>query len=232
MADTHGNVIHLGERECSLQRRHQKIIEEAPSPLLTDEQREAMGAAAVEAARAVGYTGAGTVEFIVDGHDPDQWFFMEMNTRLQVEHPVTEEIYGADLVETQLRVAAGEAEPWGTPRRRGHAVEARIYAEDPAAGFLPTGGRILRLRWPEGVRVDAGVAEGGVVGSAYDPMLAKVIVWAPTATRRCAGCTPRSARPCCSGWTPTSASCARCWPIRTCAPGGSTPGSSAAASTR
>jgi len=180
MADTHGNVIHLGERECSLQRRHQKIIEEAPSPLLTDEQREAMGAAAVEAARAVGYTGAGTVEFIVDGHDPDQWFFMEMNTRLQVEHPVTEEIYGADLVETQVRVAAGEAEPWGTPRRRGHAVEARLYAEDPAAGFLPTGGRILRLRWPEGVRVDAGVAEGGVVGSAYDPMLAKVIVWAPT----------------------------------------------------
>jgi len=180
MADTHGNVIHLGERECSLQRRHQKIIEEAPSPLLTDEQREAMGTAAVEAARAVGYTGAGTVEFIVDGHDPDQWFFMEMNTRLQVEHPVTEEIYGADLVETQVRVAAGEAEPWGTPRRRGHAVEARIYAEDPAAGFLPTGGRILRLRWPEGVRVDAGVAEGGVVGSAYDPMLAKVVVWAPT----------------------------------------------------
>jgi 3-methylcrotonyl-CoA carboxylase alpha subunit len=180
LADTHGNVIHLGERECSLQRRHQKIIEEAPSPLLTDEQRAAMGAAAVEAARAVGYTGAGTVEFIVDGHDPDQWFFMEMNTRLQVEHPVTEEIYGADLVEAQVRVAAGEAEPWGTPQRRGHAVEARIYAEDPAAGFLPTGGRILRLRWPEGVRVDAGVAEGGVVGSAYDPMLAKVIVWAPT----------------------------------------------------
>ncbi|HEX3258909.1 MAG TPA: biotin carboxylase N-terminal domain-containing protein, partial [Pseudonocardia sp.] len=180
MADTHGNVIHLGERECSLQRRHQKIIEEAPSPLLTDEQRAAMGAAAVEAARAVGYTGAGTVEFIVDGRDPDQWFFMEMNTRLQVEHPVTEEVYGADLVETQVRVAAGEAEPWGTPQRRGHAVEARIYAEDPAAGFLPTGGRILRLRWPEGVRVDAGVAEGGVVGSAYDPMLAKVIVWAPT----------------------------------------------------
>jgi 3-methylcrotonyl-CoA carboxylase alpha subunit len=180
LADTHGNVIHLGERECSLQRRHQKIIEEAPSPLLTEEQRAAMGAAAVEAARAVGYTGAGTVEFIVDGHDPDQWFFMEMNTRLQVEHPVTEEIYGADLVERQVRVAAGEAEPWGTPERRGHAVEARIYAEDPAAGFLPTGGRVLRLRWPEGVRVDAGVAEGGVVGSAYDPMLAKVIVWAPT----------------------------------------------------
>jgi 3-methylcrotonyl-CoA carboxylase alpha subunit len=183
MADTHGNVIHLSERECSLQRRHQKIIEEAPSPLLTDEQRAAMGAAAVEAARAVGYTGAGTVEFIVDGHDPDQWFFMEMNTRLQVEHPVTEEIYGADLVEMQLRVAAGATQPWGTPRRRGHAIEARIYAEtasiiDGAAAFLPTGGRILRLRWPDGVRVDAGVVEGGVVGSTYDPMLAKVIVWA------------------------------------------------------
>jgi 3-methylcrotonyl-CoA carboxylase alpha subunit len=177
LADTHGNAIHLGERECSLQRRHQKIIEEAPSPLLTEIQREAMGAAAVEAARAVGYTGAGTVEFIVDGRDPDQWFFMEMNTRLQVEHPVTEEIYGVDLVGLQLRVAAGERAPWGTPRRRGHAIEARIYAEDPAAGFLPTGGRILRLRWPRDARVDAGVAEGGIVGSDYDPMLAKVIVW-------------------------------------------------------
>ncbi len=177
MADTHGNVIHLGERECSLQRRHQKIIEEAPSPLLTEAQRAAMGAAAVEAARAVGYAGAGTVEFIVDGNAPDQWFFMEMNTRLQVEHPVTEEIYRTDLVETQLRVAAGERAPWrGTPPR-GHAIEARIYAEDPAAGFLPTGGRILRLRWPRDARVDAGVAEGGVVGSDYDPMLAKVVAW-------------------------------------------------------
>ncbi|MBV9921053.1 MAG: ATP-grasp domain-containing protein [Pseudonocardia sp.] len=177
LADAHGNAIHLGERECSLQRRHQKIIEEAPSPLLTPAQREAMGAAAVEAARAVGYAGAGTVEFIVDGNDPDQWFFMEMNTRLQVEHPVTEEIYRADLVEAQLRVAAGEEQPWGFDRPRGHAIEARIYAEDPAAGFLPTGGRILRLRWPRDVRVDAGVSEGGVVGSDYDPMLAKVIAW-------------------------------------------------------
>jgi acetyl-CoA/propionyl-CoA carboxylase biotin carboxyl carrier protein len=180
LADTHGNVIHLGERECSLQRRHQKIIEEAPSPLLDDAQREAMGSAAAEAARAVGYTGAGTVEFIVSGDRPDEFFFMEMNTRLQVEHPVTEEIFGLDLVELQLRVAAGEREPW--PARRqvsGHAIEARIYAEDPAAGFLPTGGRVLALSWPGGVRVDAGIAEGSVVGSDYDPMLAKVIAHGP-----------------------------------------------------
>jgi acetyl-CoA/propionyl-CoA carboxylase biotin carboxyl carrier protein len=176
LADAHGNAIHLGERECSLQRRHQKIIEEAPSPLLDEAQREAMGAAAVEAARAVGYVGAGTVEFIVGGDRPDEFFFMEMNTRLQVEHPVTEEIFGLDLVELQLRVAAGEWEPWPAQRRaRGHAVEARIYAEDPAAGFLPTGGRVLALSLPDGVRVDAGIAEGSVVGSDYDPMLAKVI---------------------------------------------------------
>ena len=180
LADTHGNVIHLGERECSLQRRHQKIIEEAPSPLLDDAQRDAMGAAAAEAARAVGYTGAGTVEFIVSGDRPDEFFFMEMNTRLQVEHPVTEEIFGLDLVELQLRVAAGDREPW--PARRpasGHAIEARIYAEDPAAGFLPTGGRVLALSWPDGVRVDAGIAAGSVVGSDYDPMLAKVIAHGP-----------------------------------------------------
>ncbi|GAA2856392.1 acetyl-CoA carboxylase biotin carboxylase subunit [Pseudonocardia halophobica] len=176
LADTHGNVVHLGERECSLQRRHQKIVEEAPSPLLTPAQREAMGQAACEAARACGYVGAGTVEFIVAGDRPDQWFFMEMNTRLQVEHPVTEEVYGVDLVEAQLRVAAGETAPWPaelTPR--GHAIEVRLYAEDPASGFLPTGGRILALREPRSVRVDSGVAEGGVVGSDYDPMLSKII---------------------------------------------------------
>jgi acetyl-CoA/propionyl-CoA carboxylase, biotin carboxylase, biotin carboxyl carrier protein len=178
MADAHGNVIHLGERECSLQRRHQKIVEEAPSPLLTEAQREAMGAAAVEAARAVGYRGAGTVEFIVGADRPDEFFFMEMNTRLQVEHPVTEKIFGVDLVEMQVRVAAGEKAPWPAAlRSSGHAVEVRIYAEDPAAGFLPTGGRILALSWPDGVRVDAGIAAGGEVGSSYDPMLAKVIAY-------------------------------------------------------
>ncbi|GAA3466740.1 ATP-binding protein [Nonomuraea roseola] len=179
LADAHGNVVHLGERECSLQRRHQKIIEEAPSPFVTAERRQAMGAAAVEAARSVGYTGAGTVEFIVDGRSGD-YHFMEMNTRLQVEHPVTELVTGLDLVELQVRVAAGEPLPFGqeSVRLRGHAVEARVYAEDPARGFLPTGGRVLALREPSDVRVDSSLAEGLVVGSDFDPMLSKVIAWA------------------------------------------------------
>jgi 3-methylcrotonyl-CoA carboxylase alpha subunit len=190
LADSHGTVIHLGERECSLQRRHQKVIEEAPSPLLSAQQRAAMGAAAVSAAASVGYTGAGTVEFIVDGAAPDDFFFMEMNTRLQVEHPVTELVYELDLVEWQLRVAAGERlafEP-ALPMN-GHAVEARVYAEDPARGFLPTGGTVLALRAPSGpgVRVDSALAEGMTVTSDYDPMLGKVIAWGPdrdTALRR------------------------------------------------
>ncbi|MET8868762.1 biotin carboxylase N-terminal domain-containing protein [Nonomuraea sp. NPDC004580] len=185
LADAHGGVVHLGERECSLQRRHQKIIEEAPSPFLTPETRAAMGAAAVEAARTVGYTGAGTVEFIVDGAT-GAYHFMEMNTRLQVEHPVTELVTGLDLVELQLRVAAGERLPFAQEdvRLDGHAVEARVYAEDPARGFLPTGGRVLALREPRDpagqsvVRVDSGLAEGAVVGSEFDPMMAKVIAWA------------------------------------------------------
>ncbi|HTF52705.1 MAG TPA: biotin carboxylase N-terminal domain-containing protein [Pseudonocardia sp.] len=194
LADQHGTVLHLGERECSLQRRHQKIIEEAPSPLLTGAQRAAMGAAAVEAARAVGYTGAGTVEFIVNGSDADEHFFMEMNTRLQVEHPVTEMITGLDLVELQLRVAAGE--PLGLRqqdiRLAGHAVEARIYAEDPARGFLPTGGRVLTLHEPSGpgIRVDSGLRPNLEISGAYDPMLAKVIAHGPdreTALRRLDG---------------------------------------------
>ncbi|GAB1508877.1 acetyl/propionyl/methylcrotonyl-CoA carboxylase subunit alpha [Actinophytocola sp. KF-1] len=181
LADTHGTVIHLGERECSLQRRHQKIIEEAPSPLLTPEQRERMGASAVDAARSVGYTGAGTVEFIVSTDRPDEFFFMEMNTRLQVEHPVTEMVTGIDLVEQQIRVASGQrlTVAQSDVDFRGHAVEARVYAEDPARGFLPTGGRVLAISEPldEHVRVDSALRTGTVVGSNYDPMLAKVIAW-------------------------------------------------------
>ncbi|MFC7330652.1 biotin carboxylase N-terminal domain-containing protein [Marinactinospora rubrisoli] len=237
LADSHGAVLHLGERECSLQRRHQKIIEEAPSPLLTPAQRAAMGEAAVAAAKACGYVGAGTVEFIVAGaptgpaatgdpaagadggqadvevpgeplassqthqgltlppQDPSLWTdavdyaFLEMNTRLQVEHPVTEAVVtvggrrGIDLVELQLRIALGEPLPFTQADidLTGHAVEARVYAEDPARDFLPTGGSVLLLDEPRGpdVRVDSGLAEGAAVGSAYDPMLAKVVAWAP-----------------------------------------------------
>jgi acetyl-CoA/propionyl-CoA carboxylase biotin carboxyl carrier protein len=181
LADRHGNVVHFGERECSLQRRHQKIVEEAPSPLLSPELRATMGRQAVDAARACGYVGAGTVEMIVAGDDPHDFFFMEMNTRLQVEHPVTEMVYGVDLVEWQLRVACGEPLPFvqESIAPSGHAVEARLYAEDPRRGFLPTGGRVHALVLPEadGIRVDAGIAAGSYVGSDYDPMLAKLIAW-------------------------------------------------------
>ncbi|WP_406176982.1 acetyl/propionyl/methylcrotonyl-CoA carboxylase subunit alpha [Streptomyces canus] len=183
LADGHGNVIHLGERECSLQRRHQKIIEEAPSVLLDEGTRASMGKAAVEAARSCGYRGAGTVEFIVPGDAPSSYYFMEMNTRLQVEHPVTELITGLDLVEWQLRVAAGQRLPCGQDgiTLTGHAIEARICAEVPSKGFLPSGGTVLRLHEPQGdgVRTDSGLSEGTEVGSLYDPMLSKVIAYGP-----------------------------------------------------
>ncbi|MGB6163800.1 MAG: biotin carboxylase N-terminal domain-containing protein [Pseudonocardiaceae bacterium] len=179
LADAHGAAVHLGERECSLQRRHQKIIEEAPSVLLDAATRARMGGCAVAVTRAVGYTGAGTVEFLVPARTPDQFFFLEMNTRLQVEHPVTELVTGLDLVQWQLRIAAGEPLQLsqGDVCIEGHAVEARIYAEDPANGFLPTAGRVLRVREPTGpgIRVDSGLAPGDTVGSDYDPLLAKVI---------------------------------------------------------
>jgi len=187
MADRHGHAVHLNERDCSLQRRHQKVIEEAPAPGLSAEVRAVMGAAAVKAAQAVGYVGAGTVEFIVDGKQPpraDGFWFMEMNTRLQVEHPVTEAITGLDLVELQFRVAAGE--PLSLQQDevalRGHAVEARLYAEDPERGFLPSTGRLVALRFPagEGLRIDSGVETGSDISAYYDPMIAKLIAHAPT----------------------------------------------------
>nr|WP_308203122.1 biotin carboxylase N-terminal domain-containing protein [Frankia sp. AvcI1] len=183
LADTHGTVLHLGERECSLQRRHQKIVEEAPSPLLDARTRERLGAAAVAVAGAVGYVGAGTVEFILSADAPDEFYFMEMNTRLQVEHAVTELVTGVDLVAEQIRIAAGEPLRFAQAdvRLTGHAMEARVYAEDPARGFLPTGGVVLAFREPAGqaIRVDAGIAAGDTVGTAYDPMLAKIIAWGP-----------------------------------------------------
>jgi 3-methylcrotonyl-CoA carboxylase alpha subunit len=179
------DAVHLFERDCSLQRRHQKVIEEAPAPGMSEEVRAAMGAAAVRAAKAIGYAGAGTVEFIADGSGllrTDGFWFMEMNTRLQVEHPVTEAVTGVDLVEWQLRVAAGEPLPLRQEALRidGHAFEARLYAEDVAAGFLPATGRLAHLAFPDGVRADTGVRSGDGISPWYDPMIAKVVVHGPT----------------------------------------------------
>jgi acetyl-CoA carboxylase biotin carboxylase subunit len=178
LADRHGHVVHLFERECSVQRRHQKIIEETPSPLMDPPMRQRMGQAAVAAARAVGYVNAGTIEFLVDGER--NFYFLEMNTRLQVEHPITELVTGVDLVKAQIRVAAGEPLPFTQEglSQRGHAIECRIYAEDPAHDFLPAIGAVLQAVEPvgPGVRVDAGVSSGDEVTLHYDPMIAKLIV--------------------------------------------------------
>jgi acetyl-CoA carboxylase biotin carboxylase subunit len=179
-ADAHGHAVHLFERECSIQRRHQKVIEESPSPAVTPALRARMGDAAVDAARACGYVNAGTIEFLLEGQgDGASFYFLEMNTRLQVEHPVTESVTGTDLVRAQLQVAAGGPLPWTQAElmQRGHAIECRVYAEDPAAGFLPQAGRLLLYREPSapGIRVDSGVEEGGEVPVQYDPMLAKLI---------------------------------------------------------
>ena len=182
--DAHGEVVHLFERECSVQRRHQKVIEESPSPAIAPDLRAKITAAAVQAARAAGYRNAGTIEFLVDLAGAGAFYFLEMNTRLQVEHPVTEQVAGVDLVRAQIVVAAGGRLPWSQASltARGHAIEARVYAEDPGQGFLPQAGRLLLYREPRmpGVRVDAGIAEGGEVSVHYDPMLAKVIAHAET----------------------------------------------------
>ena len=183
--DHHGQIVHVFERECSLQRRHQKIIEESPSPALTPALRERMGAAAVAAARAAGYRNAGTVEFLVEGEGDDaRFYFLEMNTRLQVEHAVTEMVAGVDLVQAQFRVAGGGRLPWTQNQlfQRGHAIECRVYAEDPADAFLPQAGKLLLYREPAGpgIRVDSGVVEGDEVAVNYDPLIAKLIAFAET----------------------------------------------------
>ena len=188
LADAHGSVVHLFERDCSVQRRHQKVIEESPSTVLTPTVRDRMGAAAVAAARAAKYRNAGTIEFLLEGEgDGARFYFLEMNTRLQVEHPVTEAVAGIDLVRAQLDIAAGQPLPWtqAALSQRGHAIECRIYAEDPANGFLPQAGPLLLYREPSGpgVRVDSGVTEGDVVGVHYDPLIAKVIAHAETRDR-------------------------------------------------
>jgi len=205
--DTHGRIVHLFERDCSLQRRHQKVIEEAPAPGMDAATREFVCSVAVKAARAVNYVGAGTIEFIADasrGLTADKIWFMEMNTRLQVEHPVTEAITGQDLVEWQLRVAGGEPLPMAQEALRidGWAMEARLYAENPATGFLPSTGFLRHLRFPAGPRVDSGIEQGGEVTGYYDPMIAKLIVHAPDR-----GAAARKLAAACAG--------VEVWPVRT-----------------
>ena len=205
--DTHGNAVHLFERDCSLQRRHQKVIEEAPAPGMDEATRAALCAVAVKATQAIKYVGAGTVEFIADASEglrADRIWFMEMNTRLQVEHPVTEAVTGQDLVEWQLRVASGEKLPLAQEELRidGWAMEARLYAENPATGFLPSTGPLRHLRFPENVRIDSGVEEGGEVTAYYDPMIAKIITHAPTR----AGAAAKLAKACAS---------VEVWPVKT-----------------
>src|SRR5206468_5337001 len=182
LGDKHGNVVHVYERECSIQRRHQKVVEESPSPALDQKTREAMGKVAVQAAKAVSYVGAGTIEFLVDSKR--NFYFLEMNTRIQVEHPITEMVTGVDLVRTQIEVAAGEPLPFRQEdiRQRGSAIECRVYAEDPDNGFLPAPGKITHLREPGGlgIRNDTGVYEGFEVSIYYDPMISKLIAWGTT----------------------------------------------------
>jgi acetyl-CoA/propionyl-CoA carboxylase biotin carboxyl carrier protein len=179
LADEHGSVIHLGERDCTIQRRHQKLVEETPSPAVSDELRQRIGAIAVEAARAVGYRSAGTIEGLLD--PAGDYFFLEMNTRIQVEHTVTELVTGIDLVRAQVLIAAGEplSVAQEDVRLRGHALECRINAEDPSSGFLPTPGVVTAYREPAGpgIRVDSGVSEGSEVVGLYDPLIAKLCVW-------------------------------------------------------
>jgi acetyl-CoA carboxylase, biotin carboxylase subunit len=194
LGDTHGNVVHVYERECSIQRRHQKVIEESPSPVTDPKMREEMGKVAVAAAKSVNYVGAGTVEFLVDSKR--NFYFLEMNTRIQVEHPITEMVTGIDLVRTQIEIAAGGKLPFKQEdiKQRGWAVECRIYAEDPAKNFFPAPGKIWTLREPSGlgIRNDSGVYEGFEVSIHYDPMISKLVAWGATATKRSSACSARS----------------------------------------